>query len=178
MRIASGSGRRPFVVEDALIEKQVDQDYVFKNDWESDDVSSRRYRRFCKHRNEEIQSNHKLAIRYDVEADDILTNLLGEDDVRIRVFYGASSIGGGILLMQPYMYEREVCVAGNFNNWSMKNSTFSYHERLNVWYWFGELRSGRYQYRLVIDGQWSEDLFNRNKVLNEFGDCNHEVWCM
>lgn len=66
---------------------------------------------------------------------------------------------------------RDVKIAGDFNDWvpdkgvsaSHRDGTFV--KTLNV-------PPGRYQYRLIIDGQWREDPTNAYHVINEFGEIN------
>jgi len=31
---------------------------------------------------------------------------------------------------------------------------------------------GKYQYRLVVDGQWQEDPYNEKAILNPYGEYN------
>ncbi len=61
-----------------------------------------------------------------------------------------------------------VQVAGTFNNWQPKDGKMSrqkdgtYRKRLS-------LEPGRYLYRFVVDGQWTEDLEAEEQVINQFG---------
>ena len=64
---------------------------------------------------------------------------------------------------------KEVYLAGDFNDWKLdKDSQMqidngSWKKKIN-------LKSGRYHYRFVIDGKWTEDPHNPLKVTNTFGE--------
>jgi chromosome partitioning protein len=66
---------------------------------------------------------------------------------------------------------KEVHVAGDFNNWKVDGSS-----RLNnqngTWSRKMNLDSGRYHYRFVIDGTWTEDFNNPKREMNPFGQLN------
>ncbi len=64
---------------------------------------------------------------------------------------------------------REVYVVGDFNNWKIdgdsrmqKDGSF-WAKRIN-------LNSGKYRYRFVIDGKWTEDPNNPSKEVNPYGE--------
>jgi len=63
---------------------------------------------------------------------------------------------------------KEVYLAGEFNNWKldensrMEQNNGSWSKRIN-------LNSGKYRYRFVIDGSWSEDPNNPLKQVNPYG---------
>ena len=66
---------------------------------------------------------------------------------------------------------REVYVAGNFNNWHT-DSTPMTNRGEGEWVARLMLRSGRYEYRFVVDGRWSEDPQASERVTNPYGDFN------
>jgi len=63
---------------------------------------------------------------------------------------------------------KEVYLAGEFNNWKldensrMEQNNGSWSKKIN-------LDSGKYRYRFVIDGNWSEDPSNPLKQVNPYG---------
>jgi hypothetical protein len=63
---------------------------------------------------------------------------------------------------------KEVYVAGDFNNWQLDE-----HSRMerdgNTWKKRMPLKSGRYHYRFVIDGSWTEDSNNPAQEMNPYG---------
>jgi chromosome partitioning protein len=63
---------------------------------------------------------------------------------------------------------KEVYIAGEFNNWKLDEN--SRMEQTNgCWTKRLELNSGKYRYRFVIDGNWSEDPANPLTQLNSYG---------
>ena len=45
-------------------------------------------------------------------------------------------------------------------------------EDSGVWQANMHLSSGRYRYRLVVDGQWQQDPYNEEMEMNPFGEFN------
>ncbi|HVM61102.1 MAG TPA: glycogen-binding domain-containing protein [Verrucomicrobiae bacterium] len=64
-----------------------------------------------------------------------------------------------------------VFVAGNFNGWDPQHTPLR-KEAGGVWRAFLPLSPGRYEYRLVVDGQWQEDPGARESVPNPHGGRN------
>jgi len=63
---------------------------------------------------------------------------------------------------------KEVFIAGEFNNWKLDEN--SRMEQTNgCWIKRLNLNSGKYRYRFVIDGNWSEDPANPLTQLNNYG---------
>jgi 1,4-alpha-glucan branching enzyme len=63
---------------------------------------------------------------------------------------------------------KEVFLAGEFNGWKLDDS--SRMEKTNgCWTKRLNLDSGKYRYRFVIDGNWSEDPANPLTQLNSYG---------
>ncbi|MCX6252302.1 MAG: alpha-amylase family glycosyl hydrolase [Bacteroidetes bacterium] len=65
---------------------------------------------------------------------------------------------------------KKVQVAGEMNNWNPAN-TYMRHKD-NVWQTDLLLNPGKYQYQLVIDGKWTLDPANPDKVDNNIGGFN------
>ena len=66
---------------------------------------------------------------------------------------------------------KTVSVAGTFNRWNPAALSLKKDFQGN-WKGFTSLKPGRYQYRLVVDGKWTDDPKARETVPNEFGSCN------
>jgi 1,4-alpha-glucan branching enzyme len=41
-----------------------------------------------------------------------------------------------------------------------------------IWQTKMQLPTGKYRYRLVVDGQWQQDPYNEQKEMNPFGEFN------
>lgn len=66
---------------------------------------------------------------------------------------------------------REVMVAGNFNSWR-PDATPLKDTGDGKWVVCLMLRSGQYEYRFIVDGQWSEDPQAAQRVANPYGGFN------
>ena len=69
---------------------------------------------------------------------------------------------------------KSVYVAGDFNNWYVDESC-RMQQKDGVWTANLKLRSGKHQYRFIVDGRWQEDPSNSNRAENAFGDANSVV---
>ena len=66
---------------------------------------------------------------------------------------------------------KEVCLAGTFNNWDPR-SLHMKPTRSGAWTAKVNLPPGRYEYKVVVDGQWAQDIPGEEKVANPFGTVN------
>ncbi|HTI71735.1 MAG TPA: isoamylase early set domain-containing protein [Candidatus Limnocylindria bacterium] len=68
----------------------------------------------------------------------------------------------------------EVHVAGSFNDWDSKSAPMV---RLSDGRWLREVKlpAGQYEYRLIVDGRWLEDVMSAQFAWNPFGDLNSVV---
>ena len=66
---------------------------------------------------------------------------------------------------------RKVCVAGNFNNWRPE-ATEMIPTGGGKWAKELRLQPGTYEYRFVVDGEWTTDPMASGTVPNPFGDLN------
>ena len=66
---------------------------------------------------------------------------------------------------------RDVCIAGSFNDWHAAATPMI---ALGDGKWAKELTlpPGRYEYRLVVDGQWVDDPTAKGTTPNPFGEFN------
>ena len=81
----------------------------------------------------------------------------------------------GVLFVQPANGARHMAIAGDFNRWSPSATPMQFNPELNVFESIIELTCGRYQYRVVIDGQWVPDSYNGESELNTYGEPNSVV---
>jgi len=63
---------------------------------------------------------------------------------------------------------KEVYLAGDFNNWQLDNNSRMDQEG-DLWRKSLRLMAGRYRYKFVIDGSWTEDPKNPAREANPFG---------
>lgn len=65
----------------------------------------------------------------------------------------------------------EVAIAGDFNNWDASQNKLKKDSRGN-WKTVLTLNPGRYEYRLLVDGNWENDPKSTEFVPNGFGTWN------
>ncbi|MFA5156320.1 MAG: AAA family ATPase [Candidatus Omnitrophota bacterium] len=76
-----------------------------------------------------------------------------------------------IIFSLPAPDANEVHLVGDFNNWQPDEK--SRMERSNgTWVKKVSLKAGQYQYRFVVDGNWTEDAGNPRRQVNPFGQMN------
>ena len=85
----------------------------------------------------------------------------------------SEAIGGSqcvcLTLTRPDAHQ--VCIAGCFNDWHPNTTPMI---RLSNGNWAKELSlpPGRYEYRFVVDGEWTDDLAAAELIPNPFGTAN------
>ena len=72
---------------------------------------------------------------------------------------------------------RSVAVTGSFCDWNPAGHPLRYDRNGGVWTTTLTLPPGRYEYRLVVDGEWRDDPTCETHVPNPFGgeNCVFEV---
>lgn len=71
----------------------------------------------------------------------------------------------------PAPTARQVCLAGDFNNWDPKATPM--HKGPNgTWYLNVTLKPGRHQYRFIADGVWQDDPAAQQRIANAMGGEN------
>jgi 1,4-alpha-glucan branching enzyme len=69
---------------------------------------------------------------------------------------------------------KEVSLVGDFNHWSAKAHPMKKNES-GVWKKTVMLQPGRYEYKLMVDGQWQNDPANQETSMNCFGTHNNVI---
>lgn len=67
----------------------------------------------------------------------------------------------------------KLTVKGEFNNWTLDNTGFSYDDSKNEWTFTTEAKPGKYQYKLVADGKEIDDPSNPVRQSNGMGGYNN-----
>ena len=92
---------------------------------------------------------------------------------KIDVIYGVLQLDGDVQFAANFGQARRVQIAGDFNNWSPVSTPLSSVE--GRWVAKLPLSPGRYKYRFVVDGQWTNDPHNPAVETNEYGEMNNVV---
>jgi 1,4-alpha-glucan branching enzyme len=66
---------------------------------------------------------------------------------------------------------KEVNLVGEFNNWNAYEHPMKKDDE-GFWKVTVPLAPGRYEYKLLIDGRWWEDITDVNSISNPFGTLN------
>ena len=66
---------------------------------------------------------------------------------------------------------KEVALAGDFNNWDVHTHPMKKDDE-GFWRVTVLLAPGRYEYKLLINGRWWEDIADVNSIRNPFGSVN------
>jgi 1,4-alpha-glucan branching enzyme len=66
---------------------------------------------------------------------------------------------------------KEVNLVGEFNNWNAYEHPMKKDDE-GFWKVTVPLAPGRYEYKLLIDGRWWEDITDVNSIPNPFGTLN------
>ncbi|MEX0654563.1 MAG: AAA family ATPase [Phycisphaeraceae bacterium] len=94
---------------------------------------------------------------------------------KLAQLYGARPTSQGILFIQPASSGHRVAVAGDFNGWNPDATPLNRDDKLGVWQACVPVPPGRYHYKLVIDGQWVPDPYNKAVEPNPHGQVNNVV---
>jgi chromosome partitioning protein len=93
-------------------------------------------------------------------------------DEKIADFYGVRQIDEAVMFASLYPRAESVNIAGDFNNWQPGKHPMQKVSPKGQWQIKLPLASGKYRYRLVVDGQWQQDPYNETTEMNPFGECN------
>jgi chromosome partitioning protein len=94
---------------------------------------------------------------------------------KVAKLYGVRHTSRGVLFIQPANNQGNLAIAGDFNNWNPSQTPMHRDEQLGVYQACVQVPVGRYRYRLVRDGQWVQDPFNKETETNPFGELNNIV---
>lgn len=94
------------------------------------------------------------------------------------VNYGIKLTRDGVVFVQPADCGKHVAVAGDFNSWSPSRTPMRINEKSGNWQVVVEVPPGKYQYCLVIDGQWQADRYNDKQHVNDYGEPNSVIEVM
>ncbi len=111
-----------------------------------------------------------VSVRAETAAPDLKAT-----DVKLSDYYGVSQLNDAVAFVTLYPRAKSVQVAGDFNGWQPSKMPLHKVGDSGVWQTSVKLPTGRYRYRLVVDGQWQQDPYNESTELNPFGGYNSIV---
>jgi hypothetical protein len=97
-----------------------------------------------------------------------------ESDIEVKLadYYGVTQTNDAAVFVTLYPRAQQVQIAGDFNNWQPEQTPMEKISESGVWKTKMNLATGRYRYRLVVDGQWQQDPYNEITESNPFGGLN------
>jgi len=95
-----------------------------------------------------------------------------DTDARLSAYYGVNQMNDAVVFVTLYPRADSVQIAGDFNSWQPTKTPMQKVGDSGVWQTKLNLTTGKYRYRLVVDGQWQQDPYNEWTELNPFGDLN------
>jgi chromosome partitioning protein len=93
-------------------------------------------------------------------------------DEKLADFYGVKQLDGHVVFSTLYPRAKTVQAAGDFNGWQPEQTVFEKVDENGKWMLKLPLGQGTYRYRLVVDGQWQQDPYNRATEMNPYGELN------
>ncbi|MHC4558793.1 MAG: AAA family ATPase [Planctomycetota bacterium] len=94
---------------------------------------------------------------------------------KLSNYYGVGQMDDAVVFVTLYPRAQNVQIAGDFNNWQPEQTPMKKVGDSGVWQTRMELPTGRYRYRLVVDGQWQQDPYNELTESNPFGGFNSVI---
>lgn len=89
--------------------------------------------------------------------------------------FGVLLSGRSVVFSQPASIGQSVAIAGEFNGWSPAHTPMRLNALSGQLEAIVEIKPGRSQYRLVVDGRWMPDPFNPVVAPNPFGGSDSVV---
>lgn len=96
-------------------------------------------------------------------------------DARIEDIYGPQRMGDQIAFVTHWPGATSVKLAGDFNGWNPEATPMVSNGRTHMFEAKLHLDPGRYRYRYVVDGRWTNDPHNPHVESNPFGEPNSVV---
>lgn len=98
-----------------------------------------------------------------------------EISAKIEAIYGVRQTEEGLVFRSHLPEARQVQIAGDFDDWMPHTLPMASENKEGDFVARLKLPTGRYRYRLVIDGRWSHDPANPHVETNEYGELNSIV---
>ncbi len=91
---------------------------------------------------------------------------------RVARLFGATETSQGVLFVQPGGPDMKLAVAGDFNDWKPERTPLKYNPSYGVHEACVKTPAGRIEYRIVVNGRWTPDPYNKHSSTNPFGEEN------
>jgi 1,4-alpha-glucan branching enzyme len=88
---------------------------------------------------------------------------------------GVHQFKDGVTFTAIFPDANVVQLAGDFNNWQPEQTPMKKIRKDGLWKVKLPLSVGTYRYRLVVDGHWQQDPYNKATESNPYGELNSVV---
>lgn len=122
-------------------------------------------------RAEEIKASAKRDLGITISAESARASVAS----KMEDFYGVKQLSEGVLFVARQPGAHNVAVAGDFNSWQPEKTRMLSNGDPSTFRAIVPLTTGRYRYRLVVDGNWLADPNNVYTEPNGFGGVNSVV---
>lgn len=113
---------------------------------------------------------NKIANVFGVSLDEVIrTRQSGKDEKEEKMFARFKSYPVNFEIPAPQA--KKVALTGDFKNWNKKGIPMK-KDKAGVWKICLPLRSGRYEYKFIVDDVWQIDPNNSQTATNAFGSLN------
>ncbi|MCB0665607.1 MAG: glycogen-binding domain-containing protein [Saprospiraceae bacterium] len=110
--------------------------------------------------------NQALSFKDHLFDNDFIKEVFGIEETLIKIHKD----GAVRFFLDGHPQAQNVILTGSFNNWNEKDLLM---EKVSGgWELRCDLPPGRYEYKFIIDGQWTHDLNNPDKKRNEYATFN------
>ncbi|MEI6681053.1 MAG: glycogen-binding domain-containing protein [Bacteroidota bacterium] len=84
--------------------------------------------------------------------------------------------GGRVRFFLPgHRQSQSVCISGSFNGWSTRQTPLIRND--SGWVITLKLQPGKYAYKYIVDGKWTNDSFNKLHEADTYGGINNIFFC-
>jgi len=105
-------------------------------------------------------------------ADEVVAEEERVDKIKIPVQLGPKQTKEGVLFRYYDPVARNVQLVGDFSNWEPIENIMVQEKENKIWEGTLSLKAGKYQYKLIVDGQWKIDPYNPALVTSTMGSNN------
>ncbi len=135
------------------------------------------------HRHEMVESLSAQLSEISSSAEELLATVqpaapeekTADLDEKIARVYGTHQLSDAVMFVTLYPRAKSVQIAGDFNNWMPENTPMRKVSDNGVWQVKLPLNRGKYRYRLVVDGRWQQDPYNKQIEMNPYGEYNSVI---
>jgi chromosome partitioning protein len=121
----------------------------------------------CKYSKDCRGTEDYTALASEVVAEEKKSNM-----VSFPIQLGPKQANKGIIFRYYDPFAKEVQIAGDFSNWEPVKNIMVQQKKSKIWKGTMQLKSGKYQYKFIVDGKWKIDPYNPEVMTSDMGISN------